>query len=167
MENTISLNSLKANAWKSYAFATLFIAGNLLLPRLCHLIPYGGQVLLPIFFFTLIAAYKYGYLIGLLTALASPIVNHVLFGMPGTDMLPVILIKSVLLSTAASYVASQAKQITIQNLLIIIIFYQELGTLAEWGLNSSLTTAINNLFMSTPGMLIQLIGGYFCLKAMK
>ena len=58
MESTIKLYSLKAFDVKSYAYALLFVAGNILLPQICHLIPQGGQMLLPIYFFTLIAAYK-------------------------------------------------------------------------------------------------------------
>ena len=70
MESTIKLYSMKAMEMKSYLFASIFIAGNILLPQLCHLIPNGGMILLPIYFFTLIAAYKYGFFTGLLTAVA-------------------------------------------------------------------------------------------------
>ena len=69
MESTVKLYSLKAVELKSYAFATLFIAGNIILPQVSHLIPMGGMILLPIYFFTLIAAYKYGFFTGLLTAI--------------------------------------------------------------------------------------------------
>lgn len=79
---TIRLYSLDYNNVKTYFAATLFILGNLVLPQLCHLIPQGGLTLLPIYFFTLIAAYKYGWKVGLLTAVFSPVLNHLLFGMP-------------------------------------------------------------------------------------
>ena len=65
---TIRLYSLDYNNVKTYFAAALFILGNLVLPQLCHLIPQGGLTLLPIYFFTLIAAYKYGWKVGLLTA---------------------------------------------------------------------------------------------------
>ncbi len=57
---------------RTYGFCLLFIAGNILLPQLCHLIPDGGKILLPIYFFTLIAGYKFGLKVGLLTAVLSP-----------------------------------------------------------------------------------------------
>ena len=60
---------------RTYLFAFLFIAGNIVLPQLCHMIPQGGLILLPIYFFTLVAAYKFGLRVGLLTALLSPLVN--------------------------------------------------------------------------------------------
>ena len=71
METSVKLYSLKHSNVKTYLFALLFVAGNIALPQLCHLVPYGGPTLLPIYFFTLIAAYKYGFLVGLLTAILS------------------------------------------------------------------------------------------------
>ena len=65
METSVKLYSLKHSNVKTYLFALLFVAGNIALPQLCHLVPYGGPTLLPIYFFTLIAAYKYGFLVGL------------------------------------------------------------------------------------------------------
>ena len=61
METSVKLYSLKHSNVKTYLFALLFVAGNIALPQLCHLVPYGGPTLLPIYFFTLIAAYKYGF----------------------------------------------------------------------------------------------------------
>jgi len=167
MESTIKLYSLKAFEIRTYAFAVLFVLGNLLLPQLCHLLPLGGQMLLPIYFFTLIAAYKYGFITGLLTALASPLINHAIFGMPGAEMLSAILIKSVLLVVAASYLAQRTKEVKLQSLLMVILFYQGIGTLAEWAITSNLMAAIQDFRIGIPGMILQLVGGYYVLKAMK
>ena len=84
----------------TYGAALLFVAGNIAMPQLCHLVPQGGLILLPIYFFTLIGAYKYGWKVGLLTAVASPVINNLLFGMPGAAMLPIILVKSALIVAA-------------------------------------------------------------------
>ena len=69
---TAKLYSLEYNNARTYGFSALFIAGNILLPQLCHTIHLGGPMLLPIYFFTLIGAYKYGWRVGLLTAVLSP-----------------------------------------------------------------------------------------------
>jgi len=167
MESTIKLYSLKPLELKSYAYAFLFVAGNLVLPQLCHLLPMGGQMLLPIYFFTLIAAYKYGFFTGLLTAVASPLVNHALFGMPATEMLTIILIKSALLAVAASYMAQRTKQIKIQNLLAVIVFYQGIGMIAEFFITGSFVAAMQDIRLGLPGILLQLVGGYFCLRALR
>jgi len=167
MESTIKLYSLKPIELKSYAYAFLFIAGNIVLPQLCHLLPQGGQMLLPIYFFTLIAAYKYGFFTGLLTAIASPLVNHALFGMPATEMMTIILIKSALLAVAASYLAQRTKQVKIQNILAVILFYQGIGMIAEFCLTGSFMAAMQDIRLGLPGILFQLVCGYFCLKALK
>ena len=66
METSAKLYSLSFSNVKTYLFAFLFVAGNIALPQLCHLVPMGGPTLLPIYFFTLIAAYKFGFRVGLL-----------------------------------------------------------------------------------------------------
>jgi hypothetical protein len=167
MESTVKLYSLKAVELKSYAYAFLFVAGNIILPQICHLIPMGGQMLLPIYFFTLIAAYKYGFFTGLLTAVASPLINHALFGMPATEMLPILLIKSGLLAVAASYMAQQTRQIKIQSLLLVVLFYQGVGMIAEFALTGSFMAAMQDIRIGFPGIILQVVGGYFCLKALK
>ena len=98
---TAKLYDLPYSEIKTYWTAALFIVGNILLPQLCHLLPQGGTTWLPIYFFTLVGAYKYGWRAGLLVALASPLANSALFGMPAPAVLPAILLKSVLLATAA------------------------------------------------------------------
>lgn len=167
METSIKLYSLKANEIKTYTFAALFVTGNLALPQICHLIPLGGQMLLPIYFFTLIAAYKYGFFTGLITAVASPIINHLLFGMPVFEMLPILLIKSALLATAAAYMAQRTKEVKLTSLLLVILFYQGIGMLAELAITGSMFAAMQDIRLGIAGMLLQLFGGYFCLKALK
>lgn len=87
---TVKLYSLDYSNVKTYLIAALFIAGNMALPQLFHLIPQGGITWLPIYFFTLIGAYKFGWKVGLLTAVLSPIANSLLFGMPLPAVLPAI-----------------------------------------------------------------------------
>lgn len=140
---------------------------NILLPQLCHLIPAGGPTLLPIYFFTLIAAYKYGFRVGLLTALLSPVINHLLFGMPATSVLLPILIKSTLLAGAAAMTAHYTQKATIATLLIVVLAYQFIGTAFEWALCGDFYLAIQDFRMGIPGMLIQWWGGFLLLKAIR
>ena len=105
MEKEIKIYNLDFDQLKTYLFVTLFVAGNIIFPQLCHLIPNGGHIFLPIYFFTLIASYKYGMKVGVMTAVLSPAVNSILFGMPAAAVVPSIMIKSVFLAIAASWVA--------------------------------------------------------------
>ncbi len=161
---TIRLYSLGWREMRTWLFATLFIAGNIVLPQLCHLIPQGGLMLLPIYFFTLIAAYKYGLRVGLLTAVLSPLVNSVLFGMPAAAALPIITIKGVLLAGAASWMASRSKGASLLALISVVLGYQLVGGLIEWAMTSSLASALQDWKLGWPGMAIQAIGGWLVLN---
>lgn len=165
MATTAKLYNYEFTALKTYLFAVIFIAGNLLLPQLAHFVPNGGPTLLPIYFFTLIASYKYGIRVGLLTAVLSPVLNSLLFGMPMMAMLPVILIKSTLLATAAGLAAIYFGKVNIIGILLSIIAYQLIGSAVEWMILQDFNAAMQDFRMGLPGMLIQLLGGYAVLKA--
>ena len=153
---TIRLYSLDYSNVKTYFAAALFILGNLVLPQLCHLIPQGGLTLLPIYFFTLIAAYKYGWKVGLLTAVFSPVLNHLLFGMPPAGVLSAILLKSILLAVVAGYAANRFKRISIPVLALVV--------LGEWAMVGNLALAFQDFRIGIPGMGLQILGGYLFIK---
>ena len=159
--------SLNYRESKTYAAAALFVVGNILLPQLCHLMPQGGLVWLPIYFFTLVAAYKYGLTAGLLTAVASPLVNSLLFGMPAAAVLPIILTKSVLLALAASFIASRVGRVAFWAVVLAVVAYQGIGMLAEWGMTGSLTAALQDVRLGWPGILMQVFGGFAVMKIFK
>jgi len=149
---------------KLYLFSLLFVSGNILLPQLAHFVPQGGLIFLPIYFFTLIAAYKFGIKAGLLTAVFSPLVNHLLFGMPALEMLPIILIKSGLLAFAAATIAKKSKSVSLLLIALVILSYQVVGGMAEWAITGSFGAAIQDFTLGFPGMLIQLFLGWGLLK---
>ena len=80
----------------------LFVAANLALPHLFHLVPGGGIAFLPIYWFTLVGVMRYGLLMGISAAALSPLVGYLLFGAPASAMLPDMLLKGVLLCAAAA-----------------------------------------------------------------
>jgi len=159
-----TLYSLGLAEAKSYLFAALFIAGNVVFPQLCHLYPQGGLIMLPIYFFTLIAAYKYGIKVGLLTAILSPVINHVFFGMPGAAVLPIILVKSSLLAVAAALIARKLGKVTLLGVTLAVLSYQLVGGLVEWGITGSLNAALQDIWLGYPGIALQILGGYAVLK---
>ena len=167
MEKTIKFYALPYNEVKTYWMALIFVAGNILLPQLCHLVPQGGATWLPIYFFTLVGAYKYGWRVGLLTAIASPRINSLLFGMPAVAVLPAILMKSTLLAIAAGLMAQRSQKVTWLSLLAVILTYQVLGTMGEWALTGSLYLALQDFRMGLPGMALQLIGGYLVINVIR
>jgi uncharacterized membrane protein len=157
---------LSVKELRTWIFTTLFIIGNLLLPQLCHFVPGGGLMLLPIYFFTLIAAYKFGLKVGLLTAVLSPLVNNLLFGMPVVAMLTIILTKSVLLAIVASLVARRSKSVSILLLALVVLSYQLLGGLVEGLMAQNLLAGVQDFRIGFPGLIIQVLGGWMVLKAL-
>ena len=162
--STIKLYSLNYNDSKSYIAAALFVLGNIALPQICHLVPQGGMILLPIYFFTLIGAYKYGWKVGLMTAILSPIINHLAFGMPAAAVLVHILSKSTILALTAGYVASHTKKVTIALLAGVVLAYQIAGGAFEWAFTGSFAAAVQDFRLGVPGMLLQIVGGYLFIK---
>ena len=163
----LKLYSLGYSEVKTYVVAAMFVVGNIVLPQLCHLIPQGGLRLLPIYFFTLVAAYKYGWKAGLLTAAASPLVNHLLFGMPALTVLPAILVKSAVLALAAGFAARRFGKVTLPLLAAVVMTYQVVGTAAEWAITGSFAAAVQDFRMGLPGMALQIFGGWALLRAWK
>lgn len=165
METTnVRLYSLPCDSIKTYVAVLLFVAGNIALPQLFHLVPQGGVTWLPIYFFTLVGAYKFGWRVGLLTAVLSPLVNSWLFGMPPVAALPAILLKSCLLGLLAGGTAHRFARVSFPLLLGVVLGYQVLGTLGEWALKGDLFLALQDFRIGLPGMALQVVGGYLCVK---
>lgn len=153
--SSVTLYSTGYRETRTYLAAALFAAGNIVLPQLCHLVQLGGPTMLPIYFFTLVGAYKYGWRTGLLTALASPLVNAALFGMPAV---------TALLAGAAGYAARRFNRVSVALLAAVVLFYQIVGSTGEWALTGSFTAAVQDFRIGIPGMLLQVFGGYLFIK---
>lgn len=162
---TVKFYTLGYTEAKTYLAASLFVLGNIALPQIFHLIPQGGITWLPIYFFTLVGAYKYGWKVGLLTAVFSPVINSLLFGMPMPSSLPAILLKSVLLAVFAGLAAAHFRKATVWILLSVVLAYQIAGTFGEWAMKGDFYLAVQDFRIGIPGMLLQWFGGYALLKA--
>lgn len=160
MEASLKLHSLGFGSVRTYSVAALFIIGNIIVPQLFHYVPQGGVTWLPIYFFTLVGAYKYGWRVGLLTALASPVANSLLFGMPMVASLPAIMLKSVLLAGFAGWTASKFKKASLLMLVGVVLAYQCVGTLGEWAIKGDFFLACQDFRIGIPGMIMQILGGW-------
>ena len=159
--------TLKLTSLRSLAIAMAFVAGNIIVPQLCHLVPGGGLMWLPIYFFTLVGAYRYGWQVGLLTAVVSPLVNSLLFGMPAIASVPVIEIKSLLLALTAAVVAARVRRVTLAAVILTVAAAFMLGGAFEWAYTGSLASAIQDFVIGWPGLLLQAFGGWAVLKLLR
>lgn len=165
MQSNVISRPQTLKASHTILLATAFVIGNIILPQLFHLMPDGGKIWLPIYLFTLVGSYRYGWKVGLLTALFSPLINSFLFGMPLVSGLPAIMIKSGLLAMAASFIASKCN-VSILSLLAVILSYQIVGTGFEWIIKGDFFVAIQDFRIGIPGMFLQLFGGYMLIKSL-
>ena len=115
-------------------------------------------MLLPIYFFTLVAGWRFGLAAGLATAVLSPLANHALTGMPVQSMLPAILVKSVLLAAIASLIARRFG-LSLLAVAIAVLGYQVAGGIVEGFLSASLAAALADFRVGLPGMVLQILGG--------
>lgn len=162
--NSSKILSLSLNERRTYTTAALLVVGNILLPLLCHLVPHGGQMFLPIFFFTLVGAYKYGFVVGLSTAVLSPILNALLTGMPTMMMLPPMLMQSVLLAVLSALAARLMGRVSWAAIAIVVVLTQLAGLLFESLLMPVHVAFASALLFCVPGMLLQVVGGYYLIK---
>lgn len=164
MQTASSLYSLKYDDERTYGLTLLFIIGNIVLPQFCHMFPLGGITWLPIYFFTLIASYKYGWRVGVLTAIFSPLVNSLLFSMPAATALPSIMLKSILLAVFAAFIAVKYKKATLWPLMVVVISYQITGSFGEWIIKGDIYLALQDFRIGVPGMLLQIFGGWIVIN---
>ena len=141
---------------KLYLATAAMVLGNLALPWAVHRIPQGGQMLLPILFFTLIAGWRFGLKAGLLTGLLSPLANHFLTGMPPTAMLQGLLLSSALLGVLAGLAGG--RKATVALLALVVLGHQAL-TLAPL-LAHGAGAMLAGFRFHLPGVLLQILGGW-------
>ncbi len=90
-----------------YLASCIFVFFSVATPYLCHLFSLTGKVLLPLYFFTILAAYKFGWKAGMFTALLSPIISYLLSGMPNGHILILVVLKGVALGVFAGFIAKK------------------------------------------------------------
>ena len=149
-----------------YLATGAMVIGNGVLPALVHGIPNGGRMLLPIFFFTLIAGWRFGLNAALLTAVLSPLANHALTGMPSTAMLAGIIWQSAALGLIAALVASRSPKTTLPLLALVVALHQvllALPVLAQAGFQACAAA----FQMRIPGLLLQILGGFLTLRLLE
>ena len=167
MESSIRLYSLTYSETRTYLMAALFVACNIALPQLFHLIPQGGIIFSPLSLVIMAGAYKFGWRAALLAAVASPIVNHALFGMPAANVMTLMAVKLSLLAVVAGLAAQHFKSVSLLALLGVVLATKALDFLAEFVMTGSVAATINDFTIGWPGLLLQMFGTYAILKYWK
>ena len=144
---------------KTYTWSAAFIAANIALPHLFHLIPGGGVMFLPIYFFTIIGAMRYGVQLGLLTAVMTPIVGNLIFGAPASAMIPDMLFKGAMLAVVGAAVARRFGTSLTSCAFALV-------GLIEWPVMGA-TYAFQDFVTGLPGMAMMTLGAFLTSKLIK
>ena len=164
MEASARLYTLNYDEAKTYMWAAVFVACNLVLPQVFHLIPQGGIIFSPLSLVIMAGAYKFGWRVGLLAALASPLVNHLLTGMPAWDVLPVMTMKLAVLALIAGFTAQHFRKVTLLLLVGVVLATKIVGGLGELALTGGIEATIQDFTIGWPSMILQIIGIYLVCK---
>ena len=164
MEATARLYTLNFDEVKTYLWATVFVACNLVLPQVFHLIPQGGIIFSPLSLVILVGAYKFGWKTGLLAAVLSPLVNHLITGMPAWDVLQVMTLKLAVLALVAGLAAQYFKTVSLPLLIGVVLVSKAIGCLGELLLTGGIEATIADFTIGWPGLLLQVIGAWLILK---
>ena len=167
MEANVRLYALNYDEAKTYLWATVFVACNLILPQVFHLIPQGGVIFSPLSLVILAGSYKFGWKTGLLAALASPLVNHAVTGLPAWEVMPVMTLKLAVLALVAGLAAQRFKTVTLPLLIGVILVSMAIGCLGEFILTGGIAATIADFTIGWPGLLLQVFGAWLILKYVK
>ena len=167
METNIRLYAFNYDEAKTYLWATVFVACNLVLPQVFHLIPQGGVIFSPLSLVILAGAYKFGWKTGLLAALLSPFVNHLLTGMPAMAVLPVMTQKLAILALVAGFTAQHFKTVSLPLIIGVVLVSKAIGCFGELLLTGGIDVTIADFTIGWPGLLLQVIGAWLILTKLK
>lgn len=164
MQTTVRLYSFDYSEAKTYLWASVFVACNLVLPQVFHLIPQGGIIFAPLSLVILAGSYKFGWKTGLLAALLSPLVNHLLTGLPAWEVMPVMAFKLATLAIVAGLTAQYFKSVSLPLLVGVVLVSEAIGTLGELVLTGGISATIADFTIGWPGLLLQVIGTWLILN---
>ena len=167
MEANVRLYTFNYDEAKTYLWTMAFLVCNMVLPQLFHLIPQGGVIFAPLSFVILAGAYKFGWKTGLLAALLSPFINHVLTGMPTMAVLPVMMLKLAIIALVAGLTAQHFKTVNLPLLIAVVLVSEALGALGELLLTGGITATVADFTIGWPGLLLQVIGSWLILTKLK
>jgi hypothetical protein len=167
MEANVKLYAYNYDEAKTYLWAMAFVACNLLLPQVFHLIPQGGIIFAPLSFVILAGAYKFGWKTGLLAALASPLINHAITGMPAWGVMPVMTLKLAVIALVAGLAAQRFKTVNLLLIMAVVLVSMVLGALGELVLTGGIAATISDITVGWPGILLQIFGTWLIIKYVK
>ena len=157
--NTISKSrSVVAVNASTYLWTAAFVAGNVVLPMICHAVNLGGMVLLPLMLFTVIAAAHLGIIPAIITIVFSPLLSLAITGMPAAGVMLTSFMAHALIVAAVIGTWKQYKgEFSVLSIIALLAAAHLAGFVSNGVIFFTFDVAWGLLLMSWPGILIQAI----------
>ncbi len=152
---------------KLYMVSTMFVAGNIAFPVILHQFGIAGQLFLPLYFFSLLGGLTYGWRVGVVTGLVSPIMSFFISSMPPLSILPFVIIKSVVLGGCSGFLKERLPNHNWLAGLIAVTLTQFVGVVLIYALTHKSALALADLKVGYGGLLLQLIIAPFLAQLFK
>lgn len=152
------VHELKFTSTDLYLKSGLFVVANILFPQVFHLIPGGGIMFLPIYFFTLISAMRFGWQTGVLTAVMTPIIGNMFFGAPMAAMVPDMLLKGAVLSVVAWFAVKRLGADWKSSFISVLAAWALVGIVELPFMGASV--AFQDFVTGLPGMALMIVGSW-------
>jgi len=152
---------LKFSDFRLYVYVSLFVALDVSVPWICHIIhPLAGPMFLPVFFFVLLAGILFGWRAGILVGLLTPLISYGIAGMPSLQALPGIITEATFYGLAAGILHGHFK-FGVLTSIVGAIAIGRLAALAELTLilggSHAVILAWQTAKLGWPGIALQLI----------
>ncbi len=139
---------------KYYIFTAAFAVSAVFFPWLAHQFHVAGQIFLPMHFFVIIAGLLFGWRVGMVVGLASPMLSYGIAHMPALAILPETMLELAVYGFAAGFLRGRN-----WNIWTTLISAMVLGRLARifWILIlGTPSSSMKFLQISWPGILLQI-----------
>lgn len=155
------------NKTKELVLTALFVALGVVLPQAFHAIPNAGSIFLPMHIPVLISGFATGPVFGLVCGVLTPVLSHLIFGMPPAPILPGMICELAVygLMTGVLNKVIKTDNSLLKNYLVLIgamlcgrVTYGILNTLVFRAGQYSMQAWISAAFVTAiPGIIIQLV----------
>lgn len=95
--HSISQGTVSLTSPRNWALSALFVGASVFFTQLFLLLTTNFVVWLPFMLITLFVAYRYGWKMGMVTAIVSPALNYILFAEPGANTLSIVMFTGALI----------------------------------------------------------------------
>ncbi|MBO4358611.1 MAG: ECF transporter S component [Erysipelotrichaceae bacterium] len=152
---------------KQLVLTAMFVALGVVLPQAFHAIPNAGSVFLPMHIPVLMSGFVVGPLFGLICGVATPLLSHLIFGMPPAPVLPGMLCELAVYGLMTGLLSRliKIKNVTAKTYIVLILAmlagrltYGVLNALVFKAGSYSMQAWTSAAFITAlPGIVIQLI----------